>query len=139
MTQTTGMLIALSLVLGLMTACAKEDAQPLDASLPVITMSELLNDADQYRGKSVTVTGLFGGMCPDGLDFYFKDKLEIIEVIPPENGLPSDVVIGTPLKVQGLVLVRGEHEEEGEEEHEAGGEPESDVKIQATVVKTNRS
>ena len=133
--------ITLSLALGLVTGCSDKDAQQtrLDPNLPVIAMSELVKDAEQYTGKTITVTGRFGGMCADGADFYFKDKLEIIEVIPPTDGLPSDVVIGTPLKVQGVVLVRGGHEAESEEEHEEGGEPEPEVKIQATVIHTNRS
>jgi len=111
----------------------------------------------QFTGKTITITGRFGGMCADGADFYFKDKLDLIEVIPPAAGLPDDVVIGTPLKIQGVVMVRGGHEEEGEEqehqEHtgeagdeadhettgEAGDEVEPEVKIRAVVIQTNRS
>ena len=78
-------------------------------------------------------------MCADGEDFYFKDKLDLIEVIPPASGLPDDVIIGTPLKVQGVVMVRGEHEEEGEEAHEEGSDPEPEVKIRATLIQTNRT
>lgn len=134
--------ITLSLILGFVTGCSDKDTQQakLDPNLPVIAMSDLVKNPAPYTGKTVTVTGRFGGMCPDGADFYFKDKLDIIEVIPSAAGLPADVVIGTPLKVQGVVLVRGEHEEEGKEErHAEGGEPESEVKIQATVIQTNRS
>lgn len=134
--------ITLSLILGFVTGCSdKETPQAqLVPALPVIAMSDLVKNPALYTGKTVTVTGRFGGTCPDGADFYFKDKLDIIEVIPAAAGLPADVVIGTPLKVQGVVLVRGEHEEEGKEErHEEGGEPESEVKIQATVIQTNRS
>tara|TARA_R110002072_G_scaffold4280_9_gene30295 strand:+ start:30738 stop:31142 length:405 start_codon:yes stop_codon:yes gene_type:complete len=127
-------IIALSLILGLVTGCSDKDTQQttLDPSLPVIAMSDLLKQADKYAGKTITVTGLFGGMCSDGADFYFKDKLELIEVVPPADGMPTDIVIGTPLKVQGVVLVQAEHGEEG-------GEKESEVKIQATVIHTNRS
>ena len=134
--------ITLSLILGFVTGCSDKDtpqAQLISPNLPVIAMSDLVKNPALYTGKTVTVTGRFGGMCPDGADFYFKDKLDIIEVIPVA-GLPADVVIGTPLKVQGVVLVRGEHEIEGKEErHEEGGEPESEVKIQATVIQANRS
>jgi len=134
-------IITLSLTLGAVTGCSDKDTQQakLDPNLPVISMNDLVQQADKYTGKTITITGRFGGMCSDGADFYFKDKLDIIEVIPPAAGLPDDVVIGTPLKIQGVVLVRGEHEEEGEEKHEEGGEPESEVKIQATVIHTNRS
>ena len=133
--------ITLSLILGFVTGCSDKDTQQtqLDPNLPVIAMSDLVKNAEQYTGKTITVTGRFGGMCADGEDFYFKDKLDLIEVIPPAEGLPDDTVIGTPLKVQGVVLVQGEHEEEGEEKHEEGGESESEVKIQATVIQTNRT
>lgn len=133
---------ALSLILGFVTGCSDKDAQQvkLDPDLPVIAMSDLVQQADKYTGKTITLTGHFGGMCADGADFYFKDKLDIIEVLPPAGGLPADVVIGTPLKIQGVVLVRSEPKEEGKEEHhEEGGEPEPEVKIQATVIHTNRS
>jgi len=134
-------IITLALILGFVTGCSDKDTQQtqLDPNLPVIAMSDLVKDADKYTGKTITVTGRFGGMCADGEDFYFKDKLDLIEVIPSANGLPDDVIMGTPLKVQGVVLVRGEHKEEGEEHHEEGGEPEPEVKIQATVIQTNRT
>lgn len=133
--------ITLSLILGFVTGCSDKDTQQtqLDPNLPVIAMSDLVKDTDKYTGKTITVTGRFGGMCADGEDFYFKDKLDLIEVIPPAEGMPADIVLGTPLKVQGVVLVRGEHKEEKEELHEEGGEPEPEVKIQATVIQTNRS
>ncbi len=133
--------MTLSLILGLLTGCSDNDIPQakLDPNLPVIAMSDLVKQADNYTGKTITVTGRFGGMCADGEDFYFKDKLDLIEVIPPASGMPDDIVIGTPLKVQGVVMVRSEHEEEGEEKHEEGGEPEPEVKIQATVIQTNRS
>lgn len=142
MKQLAQITITLSLILGFVTGCSDKNNQQakLDPGVPVIAMSELVQQADKYTGKTITITGRFGGMCPDGADFYFKDKLDIIEVIPPKAGLPDDVVIGTPLKIQGVVLVRGEHEEKGkEEQHKEGGEPESEVKIQATVIHTNRS
>lgn len=131
----------LSLSLGFISGCSDNDIPQakLDPNLPVIAMSDLVKQADNYTGKTITITGRFGGMCADGEDFYFKDKLDLIEVIPPASGMPDDIVIGTPLKIQGEVLVRSEHEEEGEEKHEEGGEPEPEVKIQATVIQTNRS
>jgi len=134
-------IVTLSLILGFVTGCSDKDTQQtqLDPNLPVIAMSDLVKNAEQYTGKTITVTGRFGGMCADGEDFYFKDKLDLIEVIPAANGLPDDVIMGTPLKIQGVVMVRGEHEEEEEEHHEEGGEPEPEVKIQATVIQTNRS
>jgi len=128
----------------LLTGCSDQSntQEKLDASLPVIAMADLVKQSEQYKGKTVIVTGRFGGMCADGADFYFKDKLDLIEVIPPASGLPSGIIIGTPLKIQGVVMVRGENEDEHneKEEHEEGeGEIEPDVKIRATIIQTNRS
>jgi len=135
---------ALFSLLILLSACSdkNESQAKLDESIPVVSMSELIKNNEQYKGKTITISGRFGGMCADGADFYFKDKLDLIEVIPAKEGLPDDVIIGTPLKIQGVVMVRGEHEEdeanEGEEHHEEGGESESEVKIQANIIVTNR-
>lgn len=142
MKHLTRIAIPLLLMLGFVAGCTDQSAPQakVDVSLPVIAMSDLVHQAGEYAGKTVVVTGLFGGMCPDGADFYFKDKLELIEVYPPAEGMPQDIVIGTPLKVQGVILAQDEHEEEGEEEHhEEGGEKESEVKIQAIAIEINRS
>lgn len=133
----------------LLVGCSDKTTQAvqLDPSVPRVGLGELIQSADRYAGKTVTVAGRFGGMCPDGADFYFKDALEIIEVIPPAEGLPKDVVIGTPLTIQGVVLAKaheagGEetsaHEQEGSEAaaHEEGAEPE--VKVQARLIQVSR-
>jgi hypothetical protein len=135
----TQIILALFAAFALLTGCSDQDntQAKLDASLPVISMADLVKQGEQYKGKTITVTGRFGGMCADGADFYFKDKLDLIEVIPPASGLPSDIILGTPLKIQGVVMVRGEHKE-ADENHEEG-EMEPDVKIHATVIQTNRS
>lgn len=130
--------------------CSDKAAQQsrLDPAVPTVSLVELLQGADRYVGKTVTVAGRFGGMCADGADFYFKDNLEIIEVIPPAGGLPKDVVVGTPLMVQGVVLVQtheaespeaSAHEQiDGEEaSHEEGAE--SEVKVQAQLIHVNRT
>ena len=136
------LLTALSLLSGtFLSGCSEQNniQAKLDANAPVISMADLVKQSEQYNGKTITVTGRFGGMCADGEDFYFKDKLELIEVIPPESGMPSDIIMGTPLKIQGVVMLRGEHEEEEKEEHNEEGEIEPEVKILATIIQTNRS
>jgi len=60
-------------------------------------------------------------------------------VIPPESGMPSDIIMGTPLKIQGVVKLRGEHKEEDKDEHHQEGDIEPEVKIFATIIQTNRS
>jgi len=140
------LLTALSLFSGaFLIGCSEQNNSQakLDANAPVIAMADLVKQSENYNGKTITVTGRFGGMCSDGADFYFKDKLDLIEVIPPESGMPSDIIMGTPLKIQGVVMLRGEHEEEEKEthnkqqEHEEG-DIEPEVKIIATVIQTNR-
>lgn len=134
----TPSLLAVSLSLMLSMVSLTGNAKPA-LDVPVITLSELVKNAEQFAGKAIIVTGRFGGMCADGADFYFKDKLDIIEVIPPAEGLPTDVVIGTPLMIQGLVVVRRERKEEGSEErHAEGGAAESEVKVQARVINVDR-
>lgn len=71
------------------------------------------------EGKRITLTGLYNGMCEDGEDFYFMYKSEIMEVVPPKEGMPENITIGTPLKVQGVVI-----NSHGEDE----------VKIQARII-----
>lgn len=134
--------ITLPLVLTLtpLSATAADNApQPVpQTESQAMSLSDLVKDADRFAGQTVTVTGRFGGMCADGADFYFKDKLDLIEVIPPPEGLPDGVVIGTPLKIQGVVLVRGEHEDNTVDHDEAGGAEESEIKLRASVIETDR-
>ena len=71
------------------------------------------------KGENVTLTGLFDGICDDGKDFYLVYKSEVIEIIPPKGKMPSNIAIGTPLSIRGVVIGEGE-----------GGE----VKIQASAI-----
>lgn len=124
-----------------LTACSDPPASKakLDPAIPEVSLGELVKNPVAYAGKSVTVSGRFAGMCADGADFYFKDKLDIIEVIPPTDGLPQGVVIGTPLKVQGKVAVRSEHVETAPRSGDKAESKESDVKVVAVVVQIVRA
>ena len=126
------------LALGPLSVIAAENPSPAASPTApaVVSLSELIKDADRFAGQSVTITGRFGGMCADGADFYFKDKLDLIEVIPPPEALPDDVVIGTPLKIHGVVLVRAAHEDA--QEHDEDGDEESDIKVRASAIETDR-
>ena len=146
MKQITIISIAACAAVMLFAGCSKQSAEKpaLDTTAPRVTLSELIKGAKSYHGKTVTVSGRFGGMCADGADFYFKDNLDLIEVIPPTDGMPKDLIVGTPLTVQGLVVVKT-HEGEGaheaaageKESHEEAGE--SEVKVQAQVIQISRS
>lgn len=131
--------LPLLLTLGPLPAAAADRAsQPASQTeSAAVSLSDLVKDADRFAGQSITVTGRFGGMCADGADFYFKDKLDLIEVIPPPEGLPDGVVIGTPLKIRGVVLVRGAHAD-ATGHTEASGAEESEIKVRASVIETDR-
>lgn len=129
------------IVLAGLIACSDPSASKakLDPVIPEVSLGELVKNPAPYAGKSVIVSGRFAGMCADGADFYFKDKLDIIEVIPPTDGLPQGVVIGTPLKVQGKVAVRSEHVETAPRSGDKAESKESDVKVVAVVVQIVRA
>jgi hypothetical protein len=75
-----------------------------ESKTPKVTLAELIAKPDAYEGKDVVVDGQFGGTCEDG-DFYFKDKLEIIEADPPTPEVNS-LKKGTAIRLFGLVKVR---------------------------------
>lgn len=132
-------IVGFAVLVGL-TACSDPAASKakLDPAIPEVSLSELVKNPAPYAGKSVTVSGRFAGMCGDGADFFFKEKLDIIEVIPPADGLPQGVVIGTPLKVQGKVAVRTEHAETAPHSGKQAESKESEVKVAAAVVQIVR-
>ena len=76
---------------------------PIDAKAPKVTLAELLAKPDPYVGKDVVVEGNFAGKCC-GADFYFKDKVDMIEVTPPGNGKQCMLLkAGTPIRLYGRV------------------------------------
>ena len=75
-----------------------------DAKTPKVTLAELIEKPDAYEGKDVVVDGTFAGTCEDG-DFYFRDKIEIIEADPPTEEVNS-LKKGTSIRLFGLVKVR---------------------------------
>ena len=77
----------------------------IDPKAPKVTLANLLAQPDAYAGKYVVVNGNFAGKCC-GSDFYFKDKLDMIEVTPPGNGEQCMLLkAGTPISLYGRVNV----------------------------------
>ena len=105
---------------------AKEPARAATAASQV-ALQDLVAQPQRYAGKTVSVTGRYAGMCADGADFYFKDRLTTIEVLLPPGGMPDDLKLGTPLQVRGQIQVR----------KESNGE--SEVRIKPTAVTVNRT
>lgn len=105
---------------------AKEPARTA-AAVTQVALQDLVAQPQRYAGQTVSVTGRYAGMCADGADFYFKDRLTTIEVLLPPGGMPEDLVIGTPLRVRGQIQVRKE------------GNGESEVRIKPSAVTVDRT
>ena len=72
-----------------------------------VALSDVVKHPDQYKNKTLAVTGTLGDMCSDGDDFFFKDKYDLIEVVPPHGvTLPYKEMKGSSLRVYGKVMVR---------------------------------
>lgn len=107
MTKNSASWLVLGLVLAIgcqAVAAGQRYGKEPEAKTPKVTLAELIAKPDAYEGKDVVVDGQFGGTCEDG-DFYFKDKLEIIEADPPAPELNS-LKKGTAIRLFGLVKVR---------------------------------
>lgn len=112
----------------------------IDTTAPKVTLAELVAHPDSYEGKSVVVDGQFNGACADGADFYFKDKVDMVEADPPQPEVMS-LNKGTPIRLYGVVKVRhsraeeaekGEASEKGNEESEKkSGSEAAEVRIAA--------
>lgn len=78
---------------------------PIDPKAPRVTLANLMAKPDAYAGQYVVVNGNFAGKCC-GSDFFFKDKLDMIEVTPPGNGKQCMLLkAGTPISLYGRVNV----------------------------------
>lgn len=103
--STLWILPGLVLAIGCQTAAAGQRyGQEIDPKAPKVTLAELVAKPDTYEGRDVVVEGQFAGKCGDG-DFYFKDKLEIIEADPPKPEV-NLLKKGTAIRLYGLVKVR---------------------------------
>lgn len=121
-----------ALIVTLMAACSragepKQFGEPIGADSPRVSLEELVAKPEAYKGKTVVVDGLFGGACGDG-DFFFKDKLEIIEAEPPRPEVNS-LKKGTPIRLYGLVKVRRRAAREASEKGEKEETGEASVRI----------
>lgn len=79
--------------------------EAIDAKAPKITLAELLAKPDDYAGKAVVLEGNFGGKCCES-DFFFKDKVDMIEVTPPAGDAKMSFKVGAPIRLYGNVDVR---------------------------------
>ncbi len=115
--KTSHRLLLLALIAGAPACVLAADppqATPAAAEASTVTLNDVMNQPKLYANKTLTITGRYAGICPDGADFYFKDRLSTIEVLLPPGGLPKGLKMGTLLRVHGQVLVRGAEGEEAE-------------------------
>ena len=99
----------LFLVLGLLVACGSDTAprfgDAIDRTAPEVSLAQLVAQPAAYEGKTVTVNGTYAGACGDG-DFYFKDKVNVIEADPPEaSDMIARIEKGTLIRLHGIVKV----------------------------------
>lgn len=85
----------------------KQFGTPIPKGTQTVALSEIVQHPDLYKGKTFTVTGTLGDQCSDGEDFYFKDKFELIEVVPPRGfTLPYKDMRNAKTRVYGKVTIR---------------------------------
>lgn len=75
-----------------------------------VTIAELLATPDAYAGKQVTVQARLAGVCAGDGCLTLKDKLDMIEGLPPAGGFKRNPKAGSVLNVTGTVKVRGSGE-----------------------------
>lgn len=105
--------------------------QALPKGVEVVKLKEIVENPKAYKGKEVVLEGNFGGVCSDGEDFYFKEGLEIVEVVPKDFPMPK-FKKGKAIRVYGVVksIEKKEKEEKGKEK----GEEHNEVTIEAKGV-----
>lgn len=93
--------------------------QAVPKGAEVVKLKEIVENPKAYKGKEVVLEGNFGGVCSDGEDFYFKEGLEIVEVVPKDFPMPR-FSKGKPIRVYGVVksIEKKEREEKGKEKEE---------------------
>lgn len=105
LTLTMMALLVLLVAGSAVTQAAQRFGERIDPKAPKVTLAQLIAKPDDYQGKTVVVDGTHGGACADGEDFYFKDKFDIIEVVPPSPEI-MQVKKGARVRVYGVVKVR---------------------------------
>lgn len=110
---------------------ADQYGQAAPEGVGVVKLKEIVENPKAYKGKEVALEGNFGGICSDGEDFYFKEGLEIVEVVPKGFPMPR-FNKGKPIRVYGVVksIEKKEKEEKGKEK----GEEHNEVSIEAKGV-----
>lgn len=85
----------------------KQFGAPIPKEVQTVALSEVVKHPELYKGKTLAVTGTLGDMCSDGADFFFKDKFDLIEVVPPRGvTLSYKDMKGAKTRVYGKVMVR---------------------------------
>ncbi len=132
----TIMAVSILLAVGCTLGQKRHFGAAIDPKAPKVTLAELIAKPDAYAGKMVVIDGTHGGACADGDDFYFKDKFDIIEAVPPTPEV-MQLKTGARVRLYGLVKVRSSGSDEAAEKNEADEKKEAgdvDVRIIAKGV-----
>jgi hypothetical protein len=100
--------------------------EPVDPKAPRITLAQLLKNPSPYEGKAVVVEGTYAGACGDG-DFFFKDRYDLIEALPPNEAMMKACKKGDRIRLYGIVKVHRREESAKESKEEKGNEEASVV------------
>ena len=126
------MLVAATMVMtaGAMLSAQQRWGDVIDPKTPKVTLAQIVDKPGTYEGKTVVLEGTHGGACADGLDFYLKDKFEIVEATPPSPQV-MQLKKGTRVRIVGVVKLRRHGgAEAGEKKENAAGKPQNaDVEV----------
>ena len=78
------------------------------------TIAELLASPDKFAGKQVVMQARLANVCAGDGCLVLKDKLDLIEGIPPAKGKLPSFKTGATLEVTGTVQVRKPADPKGE-------------------------
>lgn len=104
--------IAMLAMLVVCAGCSFADDKPANtnASPEKVTLAQLYANPDAYSGKVITVQARLAGVCAGDGCLTLKDKLDMIEGLPPAGGFKKNPKAGSLLNVTGTVKVRGSGE-----------------------------
>lgn len=80
--------------------------EKIPSTMGIVKLAQLSLNPTSYNQKEIVLEGTFGGICCD-TDFFYKEGMDMIEVSPKDFPSPK-IVIGTPIKIYGVVRAVGD-------------------------------
>lgn len=110
-------LLAAILTATFLTPLRADEAKP--AAPEKVTLGQIVTKPDQYEKKLVVFEARLTSMCSGDGCLVLKEKLDMIEGIPPVSGQLPALKIGERVRVTGTVQVK----------RKSGAEPEVSVSV----------